>query len=260
MTIRIYQVDAFTEELFRGNPAAICPLDEWLPDALLQNIAVENNLSETGFCVKRSDHTEIRWFTPEVEVDLCGHATLAAAHTLFEHENFQGEEILFSSRSGMLKVKKHADSLVLDFPVDTLTRVAVPHEFVDGFGTAPLEAFKGKTDYMLVYGTEQEIQGMNPDLRLLAKVPCRGIIVTARGKEVDFVSRFFSPDSGIPEDPVTGSAHTSLVPYWSKKLGKRELTALQLSKRGGNLKCLLNGDRVEIAGKAKTYLIGQIFV
>jgi PhzF family phenazine biosynthesis protein len=258
MKTKIYQIDAFTDRLFQGNPAAVCPLAAWLPDETMQRIGAENNLSETAFYVRSGDAFEIRWFTPTVEVDLCGHATLASAHVLFNHERYRGRQIVFSSRSGILKVAREGDFLVLDFPVDTTEEVKPPKELVKGMGLQPQKALRGRSDYMLVYASEADIEGLKPDFGLIAKATARGIIATARGTRVDFVSRFFAPQAGIPEDPATGSSHTTLTPYWSKVLGKLELTSLQLSKRRGSFKCRLRNDRVEIAGQAKTYLVGKI--
>lgn len=260
MELKIYQIDAFADKVFSGNPAAVCPLQEWLPAETMQNIAMENNLAETAFYVNEKDGLRIRWFTPTVEVDLCGHATLATAFVLFHHENYQGNKITFNSRSGPLTVTKSADTLTLNFPVDSLKEVDAIPELEQGLGVKSLKTLKGKTDYMLVYENEEQIQHMSPDFKMIGKTNARGIIVTAKGKQVDFVSRFFGPQSGIDEDPVTGSAHTSLTPYWAKVLNKTELTALQLSKRIGKLKCKLLGDRVEISGQAKLYLVGKIFI
>jgi len=258
MKNRIYQVDAFAEKIFSGNPAAVCPLEKWLPDSMMQNIAMENNLAETAFYVKENDRFHIRWFTLKVEVDLCGHATLAAAHVLFAHENFQGTEIIFTSRSGELRVRKEGESLTLNFPSDVFQKIPLSPEISSGFAIMPVEVYKGKTDYLLVFNTEKEIRSLQPDFRAVAKLDARGVIVTAKGDRVDFVSRFFAPQAGIDEDPVTGSAHTTLTPYWSEKLGKKEMTALQLSSRTGHLHCRYLGARVEISGKAKTYLRGEI--
>lgn len=260
MKIKIYQIDAFADKIFSGNPAAVCPLNEWLPDELLQNIAMENNLAETAFYVKESEGLRIRWFTPTIEVDLCGHATLATAFVLFYHENYSEEKIVFNSRSGPLTITKSDEVLTLNFPVDTLVEVNSIPELEQGLGVKPLKTFKGKTDYMLVFENEDQIKNMNPDFKLIGTVNTRGIIVTAKGDNVDFVSRFFGPQSGMDEDPVTGSAHTSLSPYWAKVLNKTEFTALQLSKRLGKLKCKLLGDRVEISGTAKLFLVGTISI
>ena len=261
MKLPLYQVDAFTDKLFSGNPAAIVPLDNWISESLMQNIAAENNLAETAFYVKAKNNYEIRWFTPMVEVDLCGHATLAAAHVIFNYENYNNDTISFHShRSGLLKVKKGKNHLTLDFPIDTFEKVEIPKELKNGFNKPALEAYKGKTDYLLVFSSQKEIEDIVPDLNLISKVKARGVIVSAKGDQVDFVSRFFAPQSGIDEDPVTGSAHTTLTPYWSKKLQKKDLSALQLSKRIGKLQCKLSGERIEISGQARTYMIGEISI
>jgi PhzF family phenazine biosynthesis protein len=259
MKLKIYQVDAFAEKVFEGNPAAVCPLTEWLPDSLMQNIALENNLSETAFYVKRGDFYELRWFTPTTEVDLCGHATLATAHVLFNHEHHQTNEINFHSpRSGSLKVTKNNHLLTLDFPTDTLHKIEWPESNHAAFNFIPVEAWKGKTDYLLIFRNEEEIKNLKPNLSEITKWPVRGVIVSAKGTEVDFVSRFFGPQCGVDEDPVTGSAHTTLTPYWSEKLGKKKLKAIQLSARKGHLHCEHLGERVHISGSAKTFLIGEI--
>jgi PhzF family phenazine biosynthesis protein len=271
--MRIYQLDAFTDQLFAGNPAAVVPLTGWLPDEHMQQIAAENNLAETAFYVKTDGeaHYHIRWFTPTVEVDLCGHATLAAGYVVFFLEEKAGEladQIFFDSRSGMLKVCRGEDGwLTLDFPADIVHKANVqPPALVASLKEKPLGVYKGKTDYMLVYETQAQIEALEPDFREMGTVPARGIIVTAPGDAsadgapgaVDFVSRFFGPQSGIDEDPVTGSAHTTLVPYWAEQLGKTELTARQLSARGGYLRCKLNGDRVDISGQVQLYMTGEI--
>jgi predicted PhzF superfamily epimerase YddE/YHI9 len=259
MKIPIYQVDAFTNERFKGNPAAVCPLDKWLSDAVMQNIAQENNLAETAFVVPVGENYEIRWFTPTVEVDLCGHATLASAYVLFNELGFGRDQINFiSHRSGPLSVTKDGSVLALNFPVDSLTELSLKPEFATGLSKGPRAVFKGKTDYLFVYNTEAEILSLEPDFEVLKTHPVRGIIVTAPGETTDFVSRFFGPACGVNEDPVTGSAHTTLTPYWSEVLGKTALTARQLSQRTGSLTCKLLGDRVEIAGEAVLYLRGEI--
>ncbi|MBN1181085.1 MAG: PhzF family phenazine biosynthesis protein [Bacteroidales bacterium] len=258
MEIKLYQIDTFTTEIFKGNAAAICPLDNWLDDELLIKIAAENNLSETGFFIKDGTEYQIRWFTPAVEVDLCGHATLAEAYVLYNYRGYEGESIAFNSKSGILKVRKSDDFFVLDFPSDKIKKVDLTDELIKPFDVKPSEAFKGNTDYMLIFDDEEVISNMTPDLSLIAQIKARGIIVTARGNQTDFVSRFFAPQSGIDEDPVTGSSHTTLTPYWSNRLNKSELSAQQISKRGGMLKCKYLGERVEISGKAVTYLIGDI--
>src|SRR3954469_4832179 len=259
MKLKIYQIDAFTESIFVGNPAAVCPLEKWLPDETLQKIAMENNLAETAYYVKKDASYEIRWFTPTVEVDLCGHATLATAYVLYNYEHHAGNEIQFiSPRSGKLMVTKNKELLTLNFPSDTMQKITVSEELKKGFDQQPLEVFKGKTDYMFVFNSEAQIQNLKPNFPELSKWNVRGIIVTAKGEKSDFVSRFFAPQSGIDEDPVTGSAHTTLTPYWADRLGKNELSAIQLSARKGHLTCKLLNDRVEISGMAKTYLIGEI--
>ena len=258
MKILIYQVDAFTDHLFGGNPAAVVHLHEWLPATTMQLIAMENNLSETAFFVQEGDIFHIRWFTPVVEVDLCGHATLASAFILFEKLNFQGDKITFSSRSGPLSVSKKDGLLTLDFPCDSYKPFRPPLELLNSLGFQPIEAYKGKTDWMFLLSSQKEVQDFQPDLNTMEKIDCRGIIITAKGDEVDFVSRFFAPQSGVPEDPVTGSAHTTLAPYWAEKLGKKELTALQLSKRKGQLWCKVSGNRVEISGNARIFMTGEI--
>jgi PhzF family phenazine biosynthesis protein len=261
MLQKLFQIDAFADEVFSGNPAAVCPLGQWLSDDLLQKIAMENNLAETAFYVKDGDQYQLRWFTPAVEVDLCGHATLAAAFILFNHENHIGNTIHFHSpRSGILTVTKEGELLTLNFPTDQLEPIELLDELICGFNVRPQLAFKGKTDYMLVFNNEEEIKKVIPSFDAISKLKARGIIITAEGDKVDFVSRFFAPAAGVNEDPVTGSAHTSLIPYWSKRLGKAELTAIQLSSRKGYLKCKYLTDRVEISGKGKLYLIGQIYL
>lgn len=259
MKTRLFQVDAFTDKLFSGNPAAVCPLDRWLSDYHMQNIAMENNLAETAFFVKEDSRYHIRWFTPTVEVDLCGHATLAAAYVLFNIDGFEGNEIRFySERSGELRVLRNDGLLTLDFPADNINKIELKDELIDGFGQTPVEGYRGKTDYMFVFETEEQIMAMQPDFEKIAKLAARGVIVTAKAREVDFVSRFFAPQSGINEDPVTGSAHTTLTPFWSKRMNKVHLTAKQLSARGGWLGCTLKGERVLISGAARLYLSGEI--
>lgn len=257
----IYQVDAFTNKIFGGNPAAVCPLDEWLSDHLMQNIAMENNLAETAFFVPRGDIFELRWFTPTVEVDLCGHATLASAHIIFSNGYANSEIIFISPRSGELRVRKEENQYTLNFPSDIINQVEIPNEIRDGLGVAPLEVYRGKTDFMVIVKDQETVESIQPDFKILTQLnKARGTIVTAPGNEVDFVSRCFFPQAGVDEDPTTGSAHTSMTPYWSKKLGKTEMKAMQLSKRKGHLTCKYLGDRVEISGQAITYLKGEIFV
>jgi PhzF family phenazine biosynthesis protein len=259
--IKIFQVDAFTGELFKGNPAAVCLLDHWLPDALMQSIAAENNLAETAFVVRKAGFFEIRWFTPTVEVDLCGHATLASAYVIFNHTDYTaGEIILNSPRSGELSVRKEGKKLFLNFPADELARCENLPGITMGIGLTPLEVYRGKTDYMAVLGSEEEVQNIQPDFAAIGKLDARGLIVTAPGNLVDFVSRFFGPQSGVDEDPVTGSAHTTLTPFWSARLGKTSLSAKQISKRGGVLQCRYAPPRVVIGGEAQLYLTGEIIV
>ncbi len=259
MKLNIYQIDAFTGQLFSGNPAAVVPLENWLPDEVLQNIAAENNLAETAFYVPNETGYHIRWFTPSVEVELCGHATLASAYVIFNILGFEGDLIRFESLSGELTVHCKDNWLTLNFPVDQYHFAVPPPALMESLATASiLEVYKGKTDYMVVLDSEAEVRDLDFDIIVLSTIPARGIIITAPGDEVDFVSRFFAPQSGVDEDPVTGSAHTTLIPYWAEKLSKTELTAKQLSKRGGYLKCELDGDRVNIGGQARIYLRGEI--
>jgi PhzF family phenazine biosynthesis protein len=261
MRHKIYQVDAFTSKLFGGNPAAVCILDKWLADLTMQQIASENRLSETAFSVLENGKYTIRWFTPDREVELCGHATLATAHVLFEHLAYAEKVIEFlSPHSGALRVEKAEEGLVLDFPADIVEEISIPYEVVKTLHASPVKAYRGKTDFMFVFAGRSEVENMKPDFKLLAEMGGRGVIVTAPGVDVDFVSRFFAPQTGINEDPVTGSAHTTLTPYWSALLGRKKLKALQVSDRGGELVCEDMGDRVKIAGKAVTYLEGEIFI
>jgi len=260
MKIKMYQVDAFTGKLFSGNPAAVCILDKWLPEDFMQNIAMENNLAETAFVVKEQENYHIRWFTPKAEVALCGHATLASGHVIFNHLNEKKEEIIFQSKSGELKVRKEGKVLILNFPTDIIHEIEIPSTIAEAIGLHPVGAYKGRTDYMLIYQDQAQIEKIQPDFRKLKQTNARGIMVTAPGKESDFVSRFFAPAVGVDEDPVTGSAHTSLIPYWAKTLGKTEMSAIQLSSRRGYLNCKYLGDRVEIGGKAITYLTAEIDV
>jgi PhzF family phenazine biosynthesis protein len=254
----MYQVDAFAEKVFSGNPAAVIPLQEWLPDETMQNIASENNLSETAFFIPEGSGFHIRWFTPVSEVDLCGHATLASAHVIFNELNFTMQEIRFQSRSGVLKVKKKNELIILDFPVSPLNEISMPPDIIDAFGIIPEKCIKGKDDIMLVFNSEEVIKELKPNFEYLKKMDARGVIATSYSADYDFVSRFFAPLEGIDEDPVTGSAHTMLIPYWSKQLNKTDLVAKQISARGGILFCKNKNERVHIAGKAVMYLIGTI--
>ena len=256
--LNIYQVDAFTNDLFRGNPAAVVMLETELNDKVMQDIAAENNLSETAFVLPNHDEFNIRWFTPTVEVNLCGHATLASAHVIFNHLNNPNKVLTFSSKSGLLDVRKDEDILYLDFPVDDFHSVEIIDEIKSGLKSTPIELYKGRDDYLAIFEDEESIRSISPNLDVLSKIETRGVIVSSQGKDVDFVSRFFAPRAGIPEDPVTGSAHTTLTPYWSRKLNKITLKANQLSQRGGELICMDKGSRIEIGGCAKTYLVGGI--
>jgi PhzF family phenazine biosynthesis protein len=260
--IKIFQIDAFTDNLFAGNPAAVCILDKWLTDDLMQSIANENNLAETAFVVPNGKDYEIRWFTPTTEVDLCGHATLASAFVFFNLLSYSDRVIRFHSpRSGPLSVTKNGEMLYLDFPTDNLELLSGHQNIIEAcIGIKPLEVYKGKTDYISVIDSEASLKSLHPNLNEIAKLNARGLIVTARGNKVDFVSRFFAPQSGINEDPVTGSAHTSLLPIWAKKLGKLNFIANQLSERGGQLYCEFKNDRCLIGGKARLYLTGEINV
>jgi PhzF family phenazine biosynthesis protein len=258
--MKIYQVDAFAKELFQGNPAAVVPLETWLPETRMQQIAMENNLAETAFFAKEGADFRIRWFTPSMEVDLCGHATLASAFVLYNFTGYNEDSIRFHSRSGLLTVTRQGHALTLDFPADLLREVELSPILTTALDPRPVKAYRGRTDYMLIYEHEQDILNLRVDLAALARIEARGIIVTAPGNEVDIVSRFFAPQSGIDEDPVTGSAHSSLTPYWSRVLGKTKLTAIQLSSRRGWLECELKGDRVLITGEARPFFYGELLL
>ena len=258
MEIPLYQIDAFASELFTGNPAAVCPLDEWLSDELMQSIAAENNLSETAFFVPEdADSYRIRWFTPASEVDLCGHATLASAYVLFHLRGYPRDRIAFHSRSGILAVTRNEDWLTLDFPAQPPVACEIPEAVSDAFAAVPAECLQSE-DLIVVFEHERDVETAAPDLTQLMKIDSRGVIITAESKQWDFVARFFAPRYGIPEDPVTGSAYTQLVPYWASRTGKQWFRAKQVSARGGELTCELAGDRVFISGKAVRYLEGVI--
>jgi PhzF family phenazine biosynthesis protein len=259
MNLKIFQVDAFTSKPFGGNPAAIVPLDEWLPAETMQSIALENNLSETAFFVCEGDHYALRWFTPTFEIDLCGHATLAAAFVIFNVLGTDEQILKFQTKSGQLTVEKQGDRLVLDFPSRPATVCDVPAGLIEAIGGRPKVVLKSR-DYMLVYDTEDEVRAINPNFAEILKIPTHAVIVTAPGKDSDFVSRFFAPEVGVFEDPVTGSAHCTLIPYWARRLGKTEFFARQVSARGGELFCELRGDRVKIGGNATLYMKGEISV
>ncbi len=259
MSIPYYHVDAFTGRLFSGNPAGVCPLADWLPDALLQSIAAENNLAETAFVVQRGPLFDLRWFTPAIEMDLCGHATLAAAHVIFQHLGFGAPNVSFQTRSGALTVARTDDLLTLDFPARPATPCAAPQDLIDGLGAKPTTTAKAR-DFLAVFDTEEAVRNLRPDMTALMRLDCLGIIATAPGKDCDFVSRFFAPRAGIPEDPATGSSHCTLIPYWAERLGRAKLRALQLSPRGGELFCEHRGERVGIGGRAVTYATGFLHV
>jgi PhzF family phenazine biosynthesis protein len=261
MRLPIYHVDAFTDRVFGGNPAAVCPLENWPETSLMQQIAMENGLAETAFFVPQAQGFALRWFTPEIEMDLCGHATLAAAHVLTHHLGCTQSPLRFQSQSGELLVTHEAGQLTLDFPVRPPAPAEAPELILAGLSVRPREVLKAR-DYVLVYESEALIRELVPNLSLLNQINLDpgGICVTAPGQEVDFVSRFFTPQASVFEDPVTGSAHCSLIPYWAQKLGKASLTARQLSRRGGQLFCRSAGDRVLISGAAVTYLEGVISV
>ncbi len=258
--IKFYQIDTFTNELFKGNPAGVCPLDEWIDVKLMQSIAFENNLSETAFYVKSKDKFEIRWFTPTTEVDLCGHATLASAFVELSIKENPNDQITFVSKSGDLLVSTKDDLLTLDFPTEEYSKIDLNNDLTAPFQIKPLEAYKGGSDIMLVFENEKTIKEMIPSLNKISQIQARGVTVTAKGDSCDFVSRFFGPQSGINEDPVTGSTHTYLTPYWSKKLNKDSMVAIQLSERGGTLNCKQKGKRIKITGNAMLYLAGEITV
>ncbi|NNL87019.1 MAG: PhzF family phenazine biosynthesis protein [Myxococcales bacterium] len=259
MKYPIFQVDAFADRVFAGNPAAVVPLPAWLPDAVLLAIARENNLSETAFLVEAGAGFALRWFTPAVEVDLCGHATLASAHVAFEHLGVRGEEVRFSSKAGELRVAKDGERLALDFPARPPEPRELDPMLAAALGSDPLELHVAR-DWMAVFSREEDILALAPDFSALARLDAFAVIATAPGKTCDFVSRFFAPRAGVAEDPVTGSAHCTLVPFWSRRLGKKRLHARQVSARGGELHCEDRGARIRIAGRAVGYLRGEIDV
>lgn len=263
MKLPLFWVDAFSEKIFHGNPAGVVPLEKWLPDAVMQNIAFENGLAETAFFVRTgSDRFHLRWFTPELEMDLCGHATIASAFVVFTQLGQTGDRIVFDSQSGPLTVQRKGQQLELDFPSRPpvlLPAGQVPPTLLAGLGGTPPQWIGKARDYFCVYPTAADVLALKPDFALLNQIDVIGIIVTAPGQDgIDFVSRFFAPNCGVPEDPVTGSSHCTLIPYWADKLGKFNLSARQVSARGGDLLCELRGDRVGIAGRAVLYLRGEI--
>lgn len=259
MKLRLYQIDAFTNRMFSGNPAAVVLLDEWLPDSTLAAIAAENNLAETAFVVPRGDIVPLRWFTPTVEVDLCGHATLAAAHVLFRHVRPSAGQLTFSTRSGNLTVTRDGELLSMDFPCRPGNPLEVTDTLVSTLGVCPRGAYLAR-DLLVIFDAESQIRDFQPDFGRIAALDVFAIIISAPGDAVDYVYRFFAPRQGIPEDPATGSANCTLVPYWAARLDKSELSAKQLSPRGGDLRCTLRGDRVLISGGTIEYLRGEITV
>lgn len=259
MKLPLFQIDAFTDRLFGGNPAAVVLLAEWLPDPVLTAIAAENNLAETAFVIPGPGTVALRWFTPKVEVDLCGHATLAAAHVLFRHVMRDADRVTFATRSGNLVVTREGGRLTMDFPARPGSPAEVTERLVSALGARPIQAFLAR-DLMAIFDAESTVRNLQPDFQRIAELDAFGVIVSAPGESTDFVSRFFAPRAGVPEDPVTGSAHCTLVPYWAARLGKPDLAARQLSARGGDLRCRLAGDRVFISGAAVEYLRGEIDV
>jgi PhzF family phenazine biosynthesis protein len=257
LKIPMYQVDAFTSRVFAGNPAAICPLESWLADEQMQSIAAENNLAETAFFVPGKDAYHLRWFTPKVEVDLCGHATLASAFVILTSLTPSANSVRFETKSGLLTVAREGDLFSLDFPARPPSQCEVYPDLVPALGGAP-EAILAARDYLVIYGSEDEVRALQPNMDRLARIDRFAVIATAPGKQVDFVSRFFAPAKGVPEDPVTGSAHCTLIPYWSERLRKSKLRANQVSPRGGELWCENRGDRVTISGKAVQFFEGTI--
>ncbi|WP_261845095.1 PhzF family phenazine biosynthesis protein [Aliamphritea ceti] len=261
MNIPIYQVDAFTDSLFGGNPAAVCILQNWLPEEQLQSIAAENNLAETAYIVQAGDVYELRWFTPAVEIDLCGHATLAAAYIIFRFIEPSLQSVRFTTKSGDLIVTREAEERIsLNFPARMPTPTAITEAAIKAMGKAPIAAWESR-DLMLVYETEADILALEPDLLAFKDLNSHfAVIATAKGDQADFVSRFFAPQAGIPEDPVTGSAHCTLIPFWAEQLDKDVLLARQLSARGGTLYCQHKGDRVSMSGTAVLFMQGEIYV
>lgn len=260
MRLPIYQVDAFADRVFAGNPAAVVPLDAWLPDATLQAIAAENNLAETAFFVRDGEGWHLRWFTPKIEVDLCGHATLASAWVIGERLHPGRTAMRFASKSGPLQVARAGDVFTLDFPVRRPEPTTAPAGLAEALGKAPRAVLRSVTPLLCVFDSEDDVRNLAPDLGAVARLPVPSVNVTAPGRDCDFVSRHFAPARGIPEDPVTGSAHCVSTPYWAQRMGKTRFVARQLSARGGELRCELRGERVLIGGRAVPYMEGTIEV
>ncbi len=259
MRIPLYQVDAFTSRVFAGNPAAVCPLESWLEDGVLQSIAAENNLSETAFFVRHGNRFDLRWFTPAVEVDLCGHATLASAFVILNELDPALGAAVFDTRSGELIVRRDGNLLSMDFPARPPAACEIPPLLVEALGRRPVATLASR-DLLALFETEEDVRSLRPNMDLLAQVDTFAVIVSAPGQESDFVSRFFAPRGGVAEDPVTGSAHCTLVPYWSKRLGKTNLYARQVSTRGGELWCEDHGARVSLKGRAVKFMTGEIII
>ena len=259
--LKMFQIDAFASVVFRGNPAAVCPLTNWLSDELMQAIAAENNLAETAFFIHNGDNYDLRWFTPRYEVDLCGHATLTSAFVIFTALEPTRNSVQFNTRSGPLWVKRNGDLLTMDFPsLQPTICTNPPALLLEGLGKTPQEVLSAKGNYLTVFASEDEVLAIQPDFKLLEQLHPHGVVVTALSKDADFVSRYFAPSYGVPEDPVTGSIHCSLVPYWANRLGKTQLYAKQVSNRGGELWCEAQQDRVAISGRAVRYFEGDIYV
>lgn len=260
MKLTLYQVDAFASKLFSGNPAAIIPLDAWLSDELMQKLGMENNLAETAFFVKNGDHFDLRWFTPELEIDLCGHATMASAYVLFEKLGYKKDSVVFHTKSGALTVTRNGNLLVMDFPSWKPEMIHdYPPDLLPSLGNPEITGVYKYRDYLVELPDEAAVKKVQPDFTLMKKIDEK-VIITAPGKDVDFVSRFFAPTAGVDEDPVTGSAHAQLIPFWSYKLGKQKMRARQLSKRGGEVYCEQKGDRVIIGGECVFYMKGEIVI
>jgi len=262
LTLDLYQVDAFSQRIFSGNPAAVVPLDDWPDDSLLQAIASENNLSETAFFQGQSGRYQLRWFTPACEVPLCGHATLATAFVIFRHFEPHADQVVFDTSSGELTVGRSGDALVLDFPAYEIVSCNAPEQLIKALGLVPKSVGRTEPDhnYYVVLGSQAEVANLQPDMVMLKALHPYGVVVTARGDNCDFVSRYFAPSYGIPEDPVTGSIHCALVPYWSARLGRTTLSARQISDRGGDIECEWQAERVLLKGFAVEYLKGQIYL
>lgn len=261
--LTIFQIDAFTDKLFEGNPAAVVPLEEWIPKTRMQQIAAENNLSETAFFVRVGSKFGLKWFTPVTEVDLCGHATLSAAYVMFKHMDYKKEKIMFMTNSGELRAWIEGDKVFIDLPVKPVQRMEPPKGLFEALGILDVEYVGFNGDYLISINSQTDLEELKPDMDKLSGFECRGVIVTAPakgGSEFDFVSRFFAPSVGVNEDPVTGSAHTALIPYWAAKLNKDIMTARQVSARGGTLYCRLKKDRVEIGGDCVSYMKGTIIL